>query len=431
MLSTSLHLSSSTSMLLSSSDQGLLLTFIDPPLATDSESGQSDRQQPLTSPSFSPIDLSVPIVHQSLSGYSSLNSSTSSTAAIVDTMEIANSQPASLPSGEAEAAAAPAPPLPPPLSPPPAELLLNDLNVPSSALDWDLHSLLAGTTDGSLRISTNTWSELFSNVSPDSINNLDPFYCSTPVPPLVPTTATTVDNVALLSSELATHTSALFGGSILRKRFASIAFADTALPSAKKRTTNQTVPPAAQQPSSPLVASPPLPSPAISVAGAVTATTAPTIAVAATSEPVFQPLVPPTPLSLLLMQQPSSTTVYRRFLRPSPKLALRGTLPSPDDDDKLWVEVSLTARDSETPLSGKCLSGVCMEKISFDRPVTLDKVKILYTTRQKDTVFRLRFDLKRHTGQGFETIASAAVFSQPITVYSHTDYVKRTGTCLA
>jgi hypothetical protein len=133
------------------------------------------------------------------------------------------------------------------------------------------------------------------------------------------------------------------------------------------------------------------------------------------------------PLTLILVQQAASTTVYRRFLRPIPKLVLSGTTSPESDDGKLWVEVSLVGRDSVVPFTGKCLGGVCMEKISPDRPACMDKIKILFTTRQKDSVFRLRFELKRHTSQGFEVIPSATVYSHPITVYSHTDYIKRTG----
>lgn len=51
------------------------------------------------------------------------------------------------------------------------------------------------------------------------------------------------------------------------------------------------------------------------------------------------------------------------------------------------------------------------------------KLKILATSQQQGTTFRIMFQLKRYEESVFHTIPGVAVLSNPIEVYSHTYYL--------
>lgn len=125
---------------------------------------------------------------------------------------------------------------------------------------------------------------------------------------------------------------------------------------------------------------------------------------------------------LRIARQPPSRTVYQRILKPFPAIMLimggvgEGVLSN------LFVEASMLRSDSDVELS-QCLEGNRIVRITNGVFATFKKLKILSTTQQQGTLFRLRFTLKRYTGSVFESISSCSVTSNPIEVFSHTLYL--------
>lgn len=88
----------------------------------------------------------------------------------------------------------------------------------------------------------------------------------------------------------------------------------------------------------------------------------------------------------------------------------------------LFVEATLLRSDSEVELP-LCIEGNRIVRISNGVFATFKKLKILSTSQQQGTLFRLRFTLKKYVGNVFETILTAVVTSNPIEVFSHTLYL--------
>jgi hypothetical protein len=69
------------------------------------------------------------------------------------------------------------------------------------------------------------------------------------------------------------------------------------------------------------------------------------------------------------------------------------------------------------------LDGSKTIRISSGVFAVFKKLKILSTSQQQGTLFRLRFQLRRYLGTEFETVPNVFVISNPIEVFSHTQYL--------
>lgn len=92
-----------------------------------------------------------------------------------------------------------------------------------------------------------------------------------------------------------------------------------------------------------------------------------------------------------------------------------------DTANNLFVEASLIRSDSEQTLP-LCIEGTRIVRISGSI-ATFKKLKILSTSQQQGTLFRLKFTLKRYVGSVFEQVPTPSVLSNPIEVFSHTLYL--------
>jgi len=99
-----------------------------------------------------------------------------------------------------------------------------------------------------------------------------------------------------------------------------------------------------------------------------------------------------------------------------------------DSMPNLFVEATLVRSDSEVelPLS---MAGNRVIRLTAGTLASFKKLKILSTSQQQGTLFRVRFQLKRYIGSVFDTVPGAYAVSNPIEVFSHTQYLsnKRRG----
>jgi hypothetical protein len=122
-----------------------------------------------------------------------------------------------------------------------------------------------------------------------------------------------------------------------------------------------------------------------------------------------------------IARQPPLKTVYQRILKPFPTVML---ISGQDSDSNLFVEATLLRSDNELPLP-QCMDGNRIVRITNGIFATFKKLKILSTSQQQGTLFRLRFSLKKYAGDqaAFEEIPGCTVVSTPIEVFSHTQYL--------
>ncbi|PRP79773.1 hypothetical protein PROFUN_12635 [Planoprotostelium fungivorum] len=124
---------------------------------------------------------------------------------------------------------------------------------------------------------------------------------------------------------------------------------------------------------------------------------------------------------LRIARQPPSRTVYQRILKPFPSVMLVGGA-SDAVNNNLFVEASLMRSDSDVELP-TCIEGNRIVRISNGVFAVFKKLKILSTSQQQGTLFRLKFTLKKYVGNVFEQIATAVTVTNPIEVFSHTLYL--------
>eukprot|EP01114_Cavostelium_apophysatum_P000251 TRINITY_DN10242_c0_g1_i1.p1 TRINITY_DN10242_c0_g1~~TRINITY_DN10242_c0_g1_i1.p1 ORF type:complete len:534 (-),score=148.30 TRINITY_DN10242_c0_g1_i1:264-1865(-) len=129
---------------------------------------------------------------------------------------------------------------------------------------------------------------------------------------------------------------------------------------------------------------------------------------------------------LRMARHPPPRTVYQRILKPFPSVMLVGGHFDSSATTNLFVECTLLRSDSdvEIPLS---IEGNKVVRIANGNFAIFKKLKILSTSQQLGTLFRLKFTLKRYVGNIFETIPSAVAISNPIEVFSHTLYLNEKG----
>mmetsp|Transcript_7680 Transcript_7680/g.10597 ORF Transcript_7680/g.10597 Transcript_7680/m.10597 type:complete len:531 (+) Transcript_7680:75-1667(+) len=126
---------------------------------------------------------------------------------------------------------------------------------------------------------------------------------------------------------------------------------------------------------------------------------------------------------LRIARQPPARTVYQRILKPFPAVMLVGGSTNMETTNtNLFVEATLLRSDSDVELP-LCIEGNRIVRISNGVFATFKKLKILSTSQQQGTLFRLKFVLKRYVGNVFEQIQHAHVVSNPIEVFSHTLYL--------
>eukprot|EP01121_Diplochlamys_sp_Union-15-3_P012034 TRINITY_DN3551_c0_g2_i1.p1 TRINITY_DN3551_c0_g2~~TRINITY_DN3551_c0_g2_i1.p1 ORF type:complete len:643 (-),score=86.60 TRINITY_DN3551_c0_g2_i1:185-2065(-) len=123
---------------------------------------------------------------------------------------------------------------------------------------------------------------------------------------------------------------------------------------------------------------------------------------------------------LRIAKQPPSKTVYQRILKPFPVVMLE-TQPPNDSSSNYFVEASLLRSDSDVELP-LCLDGNRVVRISTGVFASFKKLKILSTSQQQGTLFRLKFQLKKYVRNVFETVP-VCIISNPIEVFSHTQYL--------
>lgn len=141
--------------------------------------------------------------------------------------------------------------------------------------------------------------------------------------------------------------------------------------------------------------------------------------------PIQNPLNPQTNATyqLRVSMQPPAQTVYQRILKPFPAVMLVG--PHNESHD-FFVEASLVRIDTNSELP-MCLDGTRVSNIAPGHLASFKRLKILSTTQQQGTLFKLKFQLKRYQKGSFETIHGVHAVSIPIEVFSHTYYLQNRG----
>lgn len=131
-----------------------------------------------------------------------------------------------------------------------------------------------------------------------------------------------------------------------------------------------------------------------------------------------------TGLKLIITKQPPSKTVYQRILKPFPTVLLKYTDEQLKacNESNLFVEASLIRADTGENAK-RCLEGTVVVKMTSSTAAEFRKLKILSTTQQQGTLFRLQFTLKHYVGTNFCPIPGVVAFSDTIEVFSHTLYL--------
>lgn len=99
--------------------------------------------------------------------------------------------------------------------------------------------------------------------------------------------------------------------------------------------------------------------------------------------------------SLRIAKQPPPKTVYQRILKPPPSVMLVGPGVQNGTVSNYFVETTLVRSDSDVEL-GACIDGNKVERVSNGVFAIFKKLKILSTTQQQGTLFRLKFVLKKY-----------------------------------
>jgi hypothetical protein len=122
---------------------------------------------------------------------------------------------------------------------------------------------------------------------------------------------------------------------------------------------------------------------------------------------------------LHVASQPPARVVYQRILKPFPQVQVLGPH---QQYQNLYIEATLLRRDTheEVPhLDGNTLVRV------WNGFATFRKLKVTSTSQQSGTLFQLRFSLKQYDSANFKPMACNTVISEPIEVFSHSQYLKQ------
>lgn len=110
---------------------------------------------------------------------------------------------------------------------------------------------------------------------------------------------------------------------------------------------------------------------------------------------IMIPVASTTEPTLRISKQPQNQTVYQRILKPAPIVMLTGPGVQSGTVSNYFVEVTLVRSDSDVEL-GACIDGNKVERVSNGVFATFKKLKILSTSQQQGTLFRLKFVLKKY-----------------------------------
>jgi hypothetical protein len=144
-----------------------------------------------------------------------------------------------------------------------------------------------------------------------------------------------------------------------------------------------------------------------------------------TVSPVPGQVIPPMKLNgapafqLHVASQPPARVVYQRILKPFPQVQVLGPH---QQYQNLYIEATLLRRDTheEVPhLDGNTLVRV------WNGFATFRKLKVTSTSQQSGTLFQLKFSLKQYDSANFKPMACNTVISEPIEVFSHSQYLKQ------
>ncbi|EEU04116.1 IPT/TIG domain-containing protein [Dictyostelium discoideum AX4] len=124
---------------------------------------------------------------------------------------------------------------------------------------------------------------------------------------------------------------------------------------------------------------------------------------------------------LKIARQPPPKTVYQRILKPFPQVMICGPGVDTENFSNFYVEVTLLRNDNQTELVNY-IDGTKTSRITGGF-APFKKLKILSTTQQLRTLFRLKFVLKKYISNESQTFPEATVLSDPIEVFSHTIYL--------
>jgi len=127
------------------------------------------------------------------------------------------------------------------------------------------------------------------------------------------------------------------------------------------------------------------------------------------------------PLSLQIVEQVPSQSVYKRNLKPNPMVMVVGDTSL--NDGRLFIVPVLMRCDTLTE-EPKFLSGNSPVQITIGRVLTFKKLKVLTTShQQQETLFLVKFELRRYLSEEqYEMLDS--VHSSPICVVSHSTQMK-------
>ena len=125
-------------------------------------------------------------------------------------------------------------------------------------------------------------------------------------------------------------------------------------------------------------------------------------------------------LSLFISDQPPEKCVYKRNVKPPPSVTIEGNMKL--FDGNVYVVPILSRCDSAEDLPNM-MAGNGPVKLAVTRVVTFSRLKVLATTHQlNETLFALRFELRRYNGDDFQVLDS--VTTEPFTVVSHSTQLK-------
>ena len=132
-------------------------------------------------------------------------------------------------------------------------------------------------------------------------------------------------------------------------------------------------------------------------------------------------------VTIRVIDQPPERCVYKRNLKPNPKIILEG-------DDKnhpnLQVAVKLIRCDTHKEMEDKYLTGPKTFKASVGISIPFKKLKVHSTSHQQgETHFALKFELREQTSDN-EYIILHSVQTIPFIVCSHSTQMKSTNTLL-
>eukprot|EP01129_Flabellula_baltica_P008355 TRINITY_DN3308_c0_g1_i1.p1 TRINITY_DN3308_c0_g1~~TRINITY_DN3308_c0_g1_i1.p1 ORF type:complete len:580 (-),score=98.46 TRINITY_DN3308_c0_g1_i1:605-2344(-) len=131
--------------------------------------------------------------------------------------------------------------------------------------------------------------------------------------------------------------------------------------------------------------------------------------------------VPESIFELRIQKQPPAEMVYQRNLKPPPVVMLLAPPSYTDNCNNFFIECTLLS-ESHVELPN-VLEGTNIMRVSVGNFATFKKIKILSTSQQMKTLFKLKFQLKRYVGDTQEIIPGASIISQTIEVFSHTYYL--------